>query len=257
MILTYFFLFILGLAVGSFLNVLIDRLPAGKTILGRSHCDSCRRTLSGLDLFPVLSYLYLRGRCRYCKKKLSLYYPFVELLTGLSFVIVWHLTFTLIPFPLISIIYLVAVNSLIVIFFADVKYHIIPDSMQIVLFIMALILLIIHGVNVSMFFEQIIAAFVVMMPILVLYLITQGRGMGFGDVKLSFIIGFYFGLPAGLAVIYFAFVLGAVVALPLIVLGKKRLKSRIAFGPFLVLSTLFVFISRVQLLILLKALYGF
>src|SRR3990167_9673658 len=83
---SYIFLFVLGLAVGSFLNVLIDRLPREESIKGRSHCDDCKKTLSWNDLIPILSYVGLRGKCRYCKTNLSWQYPFIELLTTVIFV---------------------------------------------------------------------------------------------------------------------------------------------------------------------------
>ncbi|NTU72891.1 prepilin peptidase, partial [Candidatus Roizmanbacteria bacterium] len=88
-ILTTVFIFILGTAIGSFLNVLIDRLPQGKSIGGRSHCDYCEKQLTPVDLVPVLSFIFLRGKCRYCHKKLSIQYPLMELLTGVIFVLGW------------------------------------------------------------------------------------------------------------------------------------------------------------------------
>ena len=82
-------LFIFGLAIGSFLNVAIDRIPQGKSVIkGRSYCDSCRKTLSWKDLVPVLSFIYLKGKCRYCRHPLSFFYPFIEILTGILFVLI-------------------------------------------------------------------------------------------------------------------------------------------------------------------------
>lgn len=246
----------MGAAIGSFLNVLIDRLPAAESIGGRSHCDSCKKTLSALDLLPILSFLFLGGKCRYCKKKLSWYYPFVEALTGVVFVLIWFLTPSS-PYEVLRLVHFIGASALIVTFFADVKYHIIPDSMQIILFICSLLLLAYQGLDPNIFLWHVIAAFVVMLPILIIHLATRGKGMGFADVKLAFIIGFYFGIPAGLAVLYFGFVSGAVVGIPLVILGKRGMKSKIAFGPFLVSAIIFVYLYQNQLLQYIKKIYGF
>ena len=130
-------IFILGLTVGSFLNVLIDRLPNDKSILGRSYCDHCKKTLSWKDLIPVLSFVYLRGKCRYCHAPLSYQYPIVELLTGLLFIATYQ--FATLNFQLIY--YLLIVSSLIVVFFADLKYGIIPDKILLPAIVVSLVYL--------------------------------------------------------------------------------------------------------------------
>src|SRR3989344_1536255 len=124
-------IFILGLTVGSFLNVLIDRLPNDKSILGRSYCDHCKKTLSWKDLIPVVSFVILRGKCRYCHTRLSYQYPLVELLTGFLFILTYQFAtlnfqFSIFNFQLIY--YLLIVSCLIVVFFTDLKYGIIPDK---------------------------------------------------------------------------------------------------------------------------------
>ena len=133
--LLYPFLFIYGTAIGSFLNVLIDRLPNEQSIMGRSHCDYCKKTLQGIDLFPIFSFLLLKGKCRYCHKKLSYFYPFVEILTGIAFILTWMyfpvVGRTVVLQTLGKIAGLGIISSLIVIIFADLKYQIIPDSMQV------------------------------------------------------------------------------------------------------------------------------
>lgn len=238
------FVFIFGLAIGSFLNVLIDRLPQGRSIMGRSHCDFCHKKLRWYDLIPVFSFIILAGRCRNCKKRLSFFYPAIELLTAVIFTIIF-----LSSEPSYLIVYLVIASSLIVIFFADLKYQIIPDSMQILFFLSSLALHIVPhlfrdpiAVNEILHYVQddIISGFLVMLPILILFLITRGRGMGFGDVKYAFTMGFLLGIKGGLIAIYIAFILGAVVGIFLLATKKKKLRSKIAFGPFLVLGTVAV-----------------
>ncbi len=251
------FLFIFGLAIGSFLNVLIDRLPNGKSILGRSHCDYCKKKLNALDLIPVASFIFLRGRCHYCKNKLSFQYPLIELLTGVMFMLIYNF----IP-PMAGQIsnyihllaYLGLISTLVVIFFADLKYHIIPDSMQVALLIFTLLILFLGK---ERLLPNLISGFLVMLPILLLFLITKGRGMGFGDVKISFTIGLFFGLLLGYIVLYIAFITGAAVGILLIFFKKKKLKSQIAFGPFLVLGIVVTMFYQNHLTDLARAVLGY
>lgn len=253
----------IGLAIGSFLNVLIDRLPQEESITGRSHCDYCKKDLAWYDLLPILSYVYLGARCRYCGKKVSFFYPLVEAITGLAFVFtiarigptssldklgtslgvkeigaVGGALLTL-HFGVLQLLAMLGIVSCaIVIFFSDLKYQIIPDSIQIAFFAFSFLFLVTKGVTAKVFFDQVIAAFVIMLPILVLFLLTKARGMGFGDVKLAFNIGFLLGIFGGLGALYTGFITGAAVGVILILIGKKKLKSKIAFGPFLVLGFL-------------------
>ena len=233
-------IFILGLTVGSFLNVLIDRLPNDKSILGRSYCDHCKKTLSWKDLIPVLSFVYLRGKCRYCHAPLSYQYPIVELLTGLLFIATYQ--FATLNFQLIY--YLLIVSSLIVVFFADLKYGIIPDKILLPAIVVSLVYLtistfyfpssnVLHSIS-----NHLLSAFGSFLFFLLLYLITKTQGMGFGDVKLSFLMGLILGFPGVVLAIYLAFLTGGLVGIILILWKKKKLKSSVAFGPFLVVGVL-------------------
>lgn len=232
-----FFLFLLGLCIGSFLNVLIDRLPNDETIMGRSRCDFCKHELSWMDLFPIFSYFYLGGKCRYCKKKLSLFYPLIEVFTGLSFALVWLWGIDrgdgvgLIA-PILGVF-----SSLIVIFFADLKYHIIPDQATAAMVLFSIPIVFAGGEVIP----HIVSGLGAMMSIYFLYFITRGRGMGFGDVKLAFAMGFLLGFKGGFLALYLAFLLGAIVSIFLILSKNSGLKSKIAFGPFLVGGTLIMF----------------
>lgn len=251
----YVFLFIFGTAIGSFLNVLIDRWPNNQSIQGRSHCDFCQHKLTWYDLIPIVSYFVLKGHCRYCKKKLSLNYPLVEFITGVMFIITW----VYLPAPLFTykIAYLGIVSCLIVVFFADAKYHIIPDQIQIAFLIFSLITLPVYGSIQQIFIYRIISAFAVMAPILFLYWITRGGGMGFGDVKLSFVIGIFLGLKLGLISLYLAFIMGALIGILMLFLKKRSLRSKIAFGPFLVLGTLVALFLQSPLLAIISKIYRF
>ncbi|MDH7475842.1 MAG: prepilin peptidase [Microgenomates group bacterium] len=264
-----FFLFVLGVSMGSFLGVLVDRLPQGQSILGRSHCDFCKKKIPWYDLLPLLSFINLGGKCRYCQKKISYFYFLIELITGVFFVLVFFLPDlqdNIISFR--TLFWLGIISCLIVIFFSDLKYQIIPDSIQISLFIFGFFLKVeeterifclkqlldCYLIKMS---ENFIAGAVVMLPILFLYWVTGGRGMGFGDVKMSFVIGFLLGVKGGLLALYFAFIIGAVTGLILILLKRKKLKSKIAFGPFLVFGTLILIYFQNQILFLVNKIYGF
>ncbi len=248
------FLFILGLAIGSFLNVCIDRLSKDQSILGRSKCDHCRKKIESRDLIPVLSFMLLRGRCRFCKKKLSFYYPLVELLTGITFVLVW----LVIPAQnyLTTIAYIGIFTSLIGIFFADLKYQIIPDEFQVALLLFSALFFYSIGTPTEQYKNALVSGLIVLSPIYFLYLVTDARGMGFGDVKLSFIIGFLFGSIAGILAVYLGFVTGALVGLILLLSGRRKWRSKIAFGPFLVIGSILVLIFFKEMRAFIQGIYG-
>lgn len=258
------FLFIFGTAIGSFLNVLIDRLPRGESINGRSHCDYCKKTIAPYDLIPVLSFTLLKGRCRYCKKKLSIQYPFIEILTGFVYIIIFNLKFSIFnsnfEFQIFNFVqlslYFGIASCFIVTFFADVKYQIIPDEIQIALLVFVLLLKLMGSMGVVAAMWGIIDGGVVMVPILFLYLITKKKGMGFGDVKLSFIVGFLLGIKGGLSALYIAFIIGACVGIFFLILKKKKMKSKIAFGPFIVLGVIILMLFQSQVFGLIQRIYG-
>lgn len=227
------FLFILGLCIGSFLNVAIDRLPLGESLTGRSHCDFCGKKLSPLELVPVISYLVQRGKSRCCNNKLSLFYPFVEIFTAVSFVLVYQYLqlLTLPSYCLLLTSYLGIISSLIVIFFADLKYQIIPDHALVALGIFSL-----PQIPQTVVVSRIVAGTTLSFALYSLYVLTKRKGLGFGDVKFAFFIGLLLGLRAGFLALYLAFVTGGVFSILLILAYKKSLKSSIAFGPFIVLG---------------------
>ncbi len=235
------FLFLIGIFVGSFLNVIIDRLPRKETIAkGRSHCEFCKKELAWYDLVPLLSFLMLKGKCRYCHKKLSLYYPIIELGTGIlfAFTYLWISQIYHLPFTIYHLIYyLIIISAFIIIFFEDLKFGIIPDKIVFPAIVATLLYLLI--INPSSLIIYLISALGAFAFFIVLFLITKGKGMGFGDVKLSFLLGLILGFPKIILALYLAFLTGAFVGIILIVWRKKRsLKDTIPFGPFLVIGTL-------------------
>lgn len=238
------FSFFFGLFFGSFLNVVIDRMPKKRSIVfGRSQCEFCKKKLQWYDLIPLLSYIFLLGHCRYCKKFIGFRYPLIELLTGLSFFASYYLavnTFTLFSYQIIAFIFYIFVFScLLCIFFIDLWHEIIPDFLVFPLIISSFLFLIF----LKPFFlvNSLLSALGSAGFFLFLYLITRKRGMGKGDIKLSFFIGLFLGWPNCFLALYVAFLTGAIVSLILIIWGKRKLVGGvIPFGPFLVTGVIIV-----------------
>jgi len=258
----YFSIFLFGLIVGSFLNCVIYRLAPhhfspksggglgiSKSFLkGRSLCPLCGHLLAWYDLIPVLSFLILKGKCRYCGKKISWQYPLVEIATGILFLL-----------PLLSspsfggggirwgweyLFYSLIASFLIIIFVYDLKHYIIPD--KIIYPAIAITFLYqffghwdlgFHWSLVIGIWDFIWAAVLASGFFLAIVLISHGRAMGMGDVKLAFLMGLLLGWPNILVALFSAFFIGAIIGIGLIVAGKKTLKSEVPFGPFLVVGT--------------------
>lgn len=228
--------FIFGLTIGSFLNVLIDRLPKREDVFwGRSRCDFCKKRLRWFELIPLLSFLLQRGRCRRCKKKLSLQYPLIELVTAVGFLFLFQGQASQAHQDLALRGSWIVFSSLLVIFVADLKYQIIPDSMVVVGLIGVLLQGQAFEARQGLAFWY--AAFGAAAFFLALLLLTRGRGIGLGDVKFGFLMGLLLGFPKIVIGLYIAFLTGAFVGVILIMTKKKLLKSKIAFGPFLVIGT--------------------
>ena len=252
-------IFLFGLFIGSFLGVLSDRLPKGETIMGRSHCDYCKKTLQWYDLIPTVSYIWQRGKCRYCHKRLSRNYPIIELITGLAFVSIQYSALRLGSGQVLSIqginqmssfyalrftLYTITASAMIVIFFSDLKYRIIPDEMLVVMLISGLFSNLLNHSIINNF----LAASALCSMLSALYFRTRGKGIGFGDVKLAGVIGWLMGIKLGLAAIYFSFLLGGGVAVFVILTKKANRKTKIAFGPFMIAGIIIAFALQREIL---------
>jgi len=214
------FLFIIGLVFGSFITALTWRYPKGISIAkGRSICPNCRKQVSWRDNIPIVSYFLLGGKCRNCKVKISLRYPLIELAVGIGFVLIGFQILPLILFCLLEIIFVI-----------DLENQMIPDSFIFVGILLSLI------INYQSPFTGLLAGFVCAIFLLLIFLFTKGHGMGLGDVKFAVLGGMIVGLPLFPIWLFVAFLTGAMVGI-ILILGKKMgLKSKIAFGPFLVIS---------------------
>lgn len=228
-------LFLLGLAIGSFANVLIDRLPRGESVLlGRSKCDHCRKTLSWFELVPVVSFLVQGGTCRHCKKPITLRYPLVELVSGIGLVYAFELSHQSLGLFLSSSLLFF---SCLVIIVTDLHYQIIPDSMVVLVLASAILRSLAVGGTESLFsLGSLMSSFFISAFFFSLWFVTRGHGMGLGDAKLAFVLSLFLGFPSNLIMVYGAFLTGGITGVILLLGGKKTLKSRIPFGPFLVLG---------------------
>lgn len=260
---TMIFLYIglVGLFMGSFLNVLADRLSQERTILGRSKCDSCKQVLSWKDLIPLISFALLRAKCRYCKASLSYQYPLSELFTSVVFMLTYFFSVQAYTFTPVSvhIVHISIAAVLVVMLLADARYQIIPDEMQIVLFILAavrLFLLTPSGFMISQLGSSFIAMLAVTAPLLLIFLLSKGRGMGFGDVKYAVSMGVLLGLWNGLIALYIAFVIGGIVGGMILLFRQGTMKSKIAFGPYLFFATYLMLFFENEVILLLSRMYG-
>ena len=235
-----------GLVVGSFLNVLIYRLPRNLNFVkGRSFCPKCKTKIHWSDNIPLLSFLMLRGKCRACKSPISPRYPLVEIVTGVLTVLIFNFQFTifnqLLNFQIIFsfICYLLLTWGLIVIFLIDLENQIIPDEILLPLIGLFLIKTAFPPLNSKfLILNSMTSAVGAFLFLFIIYLVTKGRGMGFGDVKLAFLMGLSLGFPKIIVAFYIAFLTGAFAGIILILGSKAKLKQKIAFGPFLSFATL-------------------
>ncbi|MCK5412900.1 MAG: prepilin peptidase [Candidatus Pacebacteria bacterium] len=231
-------IFIFGLLIGSFLNVVIFRLETEEKIVNdRSRCPNCKHILSWKDLFPVLSYVFLKGKCRYCQKKISIQYPLVELMTASFFVLIFSYFFSVTEKYFVAniIFYFFVISVFIVISVYDLRHYIIPDKViYTAIIITALFNFIFFN---SIFFNHLFSAIVAFGFFLTIIILTKGQGMGGGDAKLGFLMGLILGWPLVFLAIFFASVSGSIVGMALIIGKKKKIKSMIPFGPFLIFGT--------------------
>ncbi|HMB26138.1 MAG TPA: prepilin peptidase [Patescibacteria group bacterium] len=244
--LVYFFIFFIGACFGSFLNVVIHRLPEHKSVVKKkSHCPYCHKEIKFYDLIPVLSFIWLKGKCRSCGKKISWQYPAVELFTALSFLfIAYHhqvLESLFNPWFFRDLIF---VLGLIIIFVADLRYYLVFDLVVIPLAVFALFInLFLFGSDLgfwSMFWNLALSAMLGGGFFWLQYVISKGRWVGAGDIRLGVLFGFMFGWPRILAVLILAYVSGAIISLFLVALKRKNMKSQVPFGVFLSLAALVV-----------------
>lgn len=230
-----------GLLIGSFLNVVILRLPHDETLGGRSHCTACNHPLSGPDLVPVLSYVFLWGRCRYCRHRISPRYAIIELFTAVLFAVAAGICAPDTVAEWLGLLrWFVILAVAIVTFVVDWEHYIILDEVTgwgtVLVLALACASAGIHGGWQEVWHVLQYSAYGAGTGVVLFWLlwrVSRGRLLGFGDVKFMVFMGAATGFPRIVPGIVFSFWLGAVVAIPLLLLGRKQLGSRIPFGVFL------------------------
>lgn len=221
----YILVFVYGAIFGSFFNVVILRLPKKESLIHHSsHCPNCMSPIKAYDLIPIISYLFLGGKCRNCKQRISLRYPMIELLTALTFTLVFYrygLSYeSLIGFLLTSLLIIIAM--------IDIDTMEIFDRFQIMILVLALINLFISPLSLL---EHFIGFFIISIPFYIIAYLTGG--IGGGDIKLIAIAGLLLGFKSTLVAFFIASILGGSMAIYLLLTKQKDRKSLIAFGPYL------------------------
>ena len=233
------FIFIVGAAIGSFSNVCIYRLPKKLSIISPpSQCPNCGKSISPFDNIPIISFILLRGRCRYCQSPISWRYPIVELITGLIFLSL-YLNFRISPQ---FFIYALLCTSLIIIAFIDLEHKIIPDVITLpgIIIGLTLSLTIPHITLINSIKGLLIGGGL----FYAIAIISRG-GMGGGDIKLIAMVGSFLGWKNVLLTIFLGSLFGSIVGIVLIILKKKNRKDMVPFGPFLSLGAIIsIFFGR-------------
>ncbi len=241
------FCLIFGACIGSFLNVLIWRLPRDAKADGRSICPHCKQVLGPTELIPLVSFFMQRGRCRRCGASISWRYPLIEGITAVLFAYAaWHLTSVdlLGYITLLRTFFIIAVC--VTVFVIDLEHYLILDKIVfpaagVILASNILVDVMQHASPLhwpSMTLAGLVAAVLAALPFWALWYFSKGKWMGFGDVKLVGLMGLMLGGLGIIVGLFAAFMIGAVVSVGLVLFGKKELSSKVPFGTFLTIGTI-------------------
>ncbi len=238
--LSFAWVFIIGLIVGSFLNCLIWRLYKNETLGGRSYCPRCRSIIAWYDNIPLLSFFLLKGRCRRCHEKISWQYPLVEFVTGSLFLVIFQMDRLSPDFSLLLMRDWFLVITLVIIFVYDFRWQLVP---MMIVWPMSLVILIL---NLSLGIPWVTLVFFGALGTIFFYIqyfLTKKRGLGEGDIWLGLLLGLAFPDAGSLLLIMVvSYGVGAIASLILLWLRKKNWQSRIALGPFLALGAIITLI---------------
>lgn len=244
MFVLYFFVAILGLVIGSFVSVLSYRIPNNTTFIkGRSFCPNCRQKILWYDNIPLFSFFLLRRRCRNCKQKISLRYPLIESISAIGFLTITYFT---LPDLVKTIFFLIVFILFLTMFVTDLEYQIIPDSLVFLSLSLIFIFTIVFSANTL--FTSLISGFFASCFLLLIHLITKGKGMGLGDVKFAIVGGMFIGIKLMPIWLLLSFLTGALGGIILMILGRAKMKTEIAFGPFLIIGLLLSLVFGQQIL---------
>lgn len=221
----YIIIFIFGITIGSFLNVCIYRIPLGESIvMAPSHCMTCGRKLKWYDMVPVFSWLVLGGKCRNCKSKISVQYPIIEGVNGILYVMICAVN----GLEWSSVIYCFMASALLVLSIIDWRTYEIPFGINVFLFVLGAAMTILDRGNLA---EHLIGMICVSGLLGILYLLTGGRAIGGGDIKLMFACGLILGWKLILLAFFLGCIIGSVVHI--IRMSVKKAGRMLAMGPYL------------------------
>lgn len=237
--------FIYGLVIGSFLNVCIFRIPEGISVINPpSSCSSCGHRLYFRDMIPVVNYIANKGRCKYCNASYSAQYPIIEILNALLYLMI-TLKY---GWSFYGAAYCILVSLMVTVSLIDIKYMIIPDSLNVVGTVIGVSIII---YNSSLILDKLIGAAVGFLIFSMLSFFTCA--MGGGDIKLMTALGLIFGVKGILFITVFSFLIGALVCSGLIALKIKSMKDKIPFGPFICMAAvLYIFYGNELINVYLK-----
>ncbi|OIJ10276.1 prepilin peptidase [Anaerobacillus arseniciselenatis] len=243
MIYIYLYTLTLGLILGSFFNVVGLRVPKNESIVRpRSHCPNCRRTLSTLELVPVFSYLFQKGKCKGCGTKISPIYPFFEAATGGLFVYAFYHF----GFQWETIVALVFISLLVIVFISDIHYMIIPD--KVLLFFAPILLILRYTIApLEVWWDPLLGAAIGFILLLAIAVISKG-GMGGGDIKLFAVIGIVLGWQGVLLAFFLSTLIGSIIGIIGLATKKMQRGKPIPFGPYIVMATLLVYFFETEIL---------
>lgn len=236
----YLLAIILGAIFGSFANVCIHRLPLNKKISqGRSFCPKCKKKITWKDNIPILSYFFLNGKCRKCKKPISVQYLLVEIISAFIFTFLFYYFGLSIDFFLLVIFAM----FLLVIYFIDLKHFIIPDELTYPMMLLGFLKSFDPNLNTIIFpnfLNSLIGGlfgYLLIWSIIFLYKqIRNKEGMGLGDAKLLAVFGFWFGWLSIPFIIFLSSILGLLYVIPSLIAKKRKLNSEIPFGPYIIIA---------------------
>jgi len=235
------FIFIIGACFGSFLNVLGLRWISGRSITGRSHCPRCQNKLPWWQLLPLLSFIYLHARCHRCHHVISVQYPLVELISGLIALVIFT------PLPASSaaftaaIILLILSYNLLILAIIDAHTLLLPDSHIITVSLLSIALIVLRQSPTPL--DALLGALAGAGSLLALWLITRGKGLGLGDVKLLIPLGALLGPSAVLVMLWLAFLFGGLLGAWLLIQKQATLKTAIPFGPFIIAAAIIILLA--------------
>ena len=239
----YLALFFFGIICGSFANVCIYRLPKNKSIVtGRSFCPNCKKKIIWYDNIPLLSFILLKSKCRFCKKPINSQYFIVELITAISFVSIYYffgLTLAALLLSILSVFF-------IIIFFIDLKHFIIPNELTFPLMIIGFFKSFDPNLNQTIFPNYINSLIGGVFGYLIIWLIIffykkvrKKEGMGLGDAKLLAVVGFWFGWFSIPFTIFMSSVVALIFVLPSLINKSRKMSSQIPFGPYIIIAVIF------------------